>query len=62
MGMACSTHEGKRNAHRVLVGKLEGERSLGRPRFRWKDNMKMDLREMRWGGMDCINLAQDRHQ
>jgi hypothetical protein len=42
------------------VGKLEGTRPLGRPRRRWEDNIKMDLREVGWGGMDWINLAQDR--
>jgi hypothetical protein len=47
-------------AYRVLVGKPEGMRSLGRPRRRRKDNIKMDLREAGWGGMDWINLAQDR--
>jgi hypothetical protein len=42
------------------VGKPEGRRTLGRPRRRWEDNTKMDLREVGWGGMDWINLAQDR--
>jgi hypothetical protein len=46
--------------YRALVGKPEGRRPLGRPRRRWEDNIKMDLREVRWGGMDWINLAQDR--
>jgi hypothetical protein len=44
------------------VGKPEGERKLGRPRPRWVDNIKMDLREIRWDGMDWIDLAQDRDQ
>jgi hypothetical protein len=52
----------KRNAYTVLVGKSEGKRPLGRPRRRWDDNIKMDLREKRWGGMDWIHLAQDRDQ
>jgi hypothetical protein len=54
----------KRNAYRILVGKSEGIRSLGRPRRRWEDNFKMVLREIRvgWGGMDWIHLAQDRDQ
>jgi hypothetical protein len=43
-----------------LVGKLEGKRPLGRPRCRWVDNIKMDLRDVRWSGMDWIDLAQDR--
>jgi hypothetical protein len=50
----------KRNAYRILVGKPEGKRSLGRPRHRWVNNIKMDLREMGQGGMDWIDLAQDR--
>jgi hypothetical protein len=52
----------KRNAYRVLVGKAEGKRPLERPRCRWEDNIKMDLKEKRWGGMDWIHLAQDRDQ
>jgi hypothetical protein len=48
--------------YRILVGKPEGMRPLGRPRCRWEDNIKMDLREIRWGGMDWIDLAQDRDQ
>jgi hypothetical protein len=47
----------KRNA---LVGKSEGKRPLGTPRRRWVDNIKMDLREIGWGSMDWIDLAQDR--
>jgi hypothetical protein len=50
----------RRGAYRALVGKPEGGRPLGRPRHRWEDNIKMDLREVGWGGMDWINLAQDR--
>jgi hypothetical protein len=42
------------------VGKPEGRRPLGRPRRRWEDNIKMDLWKVGWGGMDWINLAQDR--
>jgi hypothetical protein len=53
----------KRNAYRILVGKLERKRPLGRPRRRWEDNIRMDLvREIGWGGMDWIDLAQDRDQ
>jgi hypothetical protein len=44
------------------VGKPEGKRPLGRPRRRWVDNIKMVLREIRWDGMDWIELAQDRDQ
>jgi hypothetical protein len=50
----------RRGAYRPLVGKPEGRRPLGRPWRRWKDNIKMDMREVGWGGMDWINLAQDR--
>ena len=46
--------------HRVLVGKPEGKRPLGRPRHRWKENIKMDLQEVGCEGMDWINVAQDR--
>jgi hypothetical protein len=42
------------------VGKPEGRRPLGRPRLRWEDYIKMDLREVGWGGMDWIDLDQDR--
>jgi hypothetical protein len=45
-----------------LVGKPEGKRPQGRPRRRWVDNIRMDLRETGWDGMDCIYLAQDRDQ
>jgi hypothetical protein len=44
------------------VGKLEGRTSLGRPRCRWVDNIKMDLREIVWGSIDWIDLAEDRDQ
>jgi hypothetical protein len=62
MGRACSTNEGKRNAYRILVGKPEGRRPLGRPRYRWVDNISMDLREIECDGIDWIGLAQDRAQ
>jgi hypothetical protein len=52
----------KRNACRILVGKPEGKRPLGRPRRMWEDNIRMDLREIGWGGIDWIDLAQDRDQ
>jgi hypothetical protein len=51
-----------RNAYMILVGKPEGKRPLGRPRRRWMDNIKMDLREIEWDGVDWIELAQDRDQ
>jgi hypothetical protein len=46
--------------YRILVGKPEGKRPLGRPRCRWEDNTKMDLKEIGWGGMAWIHLAQDK--
>jgi hypothetical protein len=52
----------KRNAHRILVGKPEGKRPLGKPRRRWADDIKMDLREIGWDDMDWIDLPQDRGQ
>jgi hypothetical protein len=52
----------KMYAYRMLVGKPEGKRPLGRPRHKWVDNVKMDLREIEWDGMDWIELAQDRDQ
>jgi hypothetical protein len=60
MGRAFSTNGAKRNSYRILVGKREGKRSLGRLRRRWVDNIKMNLREIEWGGMKLIDLAQDR--
>jgi hypothetical protein len=54
--------EEKRNAYRILVGKPEGKRPLGRPRRRCVDNVKMDVREIGWGAMDWIHLAQLRDQ
>jgi hypothetical protein len=50
------------SAYRILVGNPEAKRPLGKPRRRWVDNIKMDLREIGWGGMDCICLAQDKNQ
>jgi hypothetical protein len=50
----------KRNSYRLLVGKPEGKRPLGRPRRRWVDNIEMDLLDIGWGGVDWIGLAQDR--
>ena len=50
----------KRDLYRVLVGEPEGKRPLGRPRRRWEDNIKMDLQEVGSGGMEWIELDQDR--
>jgi len=52
----------RRGVFRVLVWKPEGKRPLGRPRSRWEDNNKMDLQEVGYGGMDWIELAQDRNR
>jgi hypothetical protein len=52
----------KWNAYRLFVGKPEGKRPLGRPRRGWVDNIRMDLGEVGWGGVDWIGLAQDRDQ
>jgi hypothetical protein len=52
----------KRNPCRLLVGKTEGKRPLGKPRRRWVDNIKMDLGEVRWGDVDWIGLAKDRNR
>jgi hypothetical protein len=51
-----------RSAYMILVGKPEGKRPLGRLRCRWVDNIKMDLSEIRWDGMDWIDLAENRDQ
>jgi hypothetical protein len=51
-----------RNSYRMLVGKPKGKRPLGNPRRKWVDNIKMDLREIVWGGMGWIDVAQDRDQ
>jgi hypothetical protein len=50
----------ERNVYRVLMGKPEGKRPLGRPRRRWEDGLRMDLREIGWGSVNWIQLAQDR--
>jgi hypothetical protein len=60
MGWACSTYGERRVAYKVLTGKPEGKRPLGRRRRRWEGNIKMDFQEVGWAGMDWIDLAQDR--
>jgi hypothetical protein len=52
----------KRNAYRLLVGKPEGNRQLGRPRRRWVDNIRIDLGEAGWGDVDWIGLAKNRNR
>jgi hypothetical protein len=60
VGGACSTCWEGRVAYRVLVGRPEGRRPLGRPRRRWDNKIKKDIQEVGWGGMDWIDMAQDR--
>ena len=60
MGGACAHMGEGRGVHRVLVGKPEGKRPLGRPRRRWEDNIKMDLQEVGGSCEDWMELAQDR--
>jgi hypothetical protein len=60
VGGACSSNGKKRNAYRLLVGKPEGRRPLGRPRRRLFDNIRMDLVKVGWGDVDWIGLAPDR--
>jgi hypothetical protein len=55
-----STNGEKRNTYRLLVGKQEGKKPLGRPRCNLVDNIKIDLGDIGWGGVDWIGLAQDR--
>jgi hypothetical protein len=50
------------NTYKSLLVKLERKRLLARPRYRWEDNIKLDLREIGWDGMDWIDLAQDKDQ
>jgi hypothetical protein len=59
MGRACSPNGAKRYRCGILVGKPEEKRPLGRPRRRWLDKTKMDLKEIGWGGIDWIHLTQD---
>jgi hypothetical protein len=56
MGGPCSTNGAKRNAYRLLVGKPEGKRPLGRPRRRWVDNIRMDLGEV-WTGLVWLRIG-----
>jgi len=59
MGRACSTYGERRGAYRILVGKPEGKRPLGKLRRRWEENIKMDPQEEVWRDMDFIDLAED---
>jgi hypothetical protein len=62
VGGTCGTHGRGEECvgYRVLVGKPEGKKPLGRPRRRWEDGIRMDLREICWESVDGIQLAQDR--
>jgi hypothetical protein len=60
VGRTCNTNWEKRNASRILVENPGGKRPLGKPRRKWVDNIKIDLREIGWEGMDWIDLLQDR--
>jgi hypothetical protein len=62
MGGPYSTNGEKKNTYRLLVGKPEGKKPLGRPRYRWVDNIGMDLGEVGWGDVDWIGLARDRNR
>jgi hypothetical protein len=55
-------HEVMRNVYKIVVRKPEGKRPLGRPRCRWEDNIRMDIRKMGWEDVNWIHLAQDRDQ
>jgi hypothetical protein len=59
MGRTYSTNEMKRKTHRVWVGELKGKRPLGRPRHKWKDDIKMDLRGIEWGFIDWFHMARE---
>jgi hypothetical protein len=62
MGRKCSTNGERRNAYRILVGKPEGRRPMGRPRRIWVNNIKKDLREIEWDGINWFGLVKDRDQ
>jgi len=62
MSGTCNTYTKIRNAYRILVRRPEGKRSLGGPRRRWEDNIRMDLRDIGWDCVDWKHLAQDRDQ
>jgi hypothetical protein len=62
MDMVCSTNGERRNAYRISVDKPEGKRSLGRPRRRWENIIKMDRRKVECGVIICVGLTQNRGQ
>jgi hypothetical protein len=57
VGGTCSTHRRGEKLYKVLVGNPEGKRPLGRPRRRWEDGIRIDLREIGWGSVEWIQLA-----
>jgi hypothetical protein len=59
IGRTCSRHRERKNTYRVLVGKPEGKKPVGRPR--WEDDIEMDLRKITLSGLDWIDLAQDKN-
>jgi len=62
MGRICSMHGSSMRCLQYFGWKTWRERPLGRPRCRWEDNIRMDLRNIGWEGVDWIHLAQDRDQ
>jgi hypothetical protein len=62
MGGACSTNEGEEECIYVIGGKARGKETLGRPRRRWVDNIRMDLGVVGWGDVDWIGLTKDRNR
>jgi hypothetical protein len=62
MGRTCGTYGGEERCKEGLVGKPKGRKPLGRPKPRWEDNIKRDLREVGWRGIHWIDLAQDRNR
>jgi hypothetical protein len=62
MGRTCSTNGDERNTYRILLGRPEGKRPVGRPKPKWVNNIKMELGETGQDAMDWIDLAQDRSQ
>ena len=59
MGRECGTYGGEKKCMQGLIGKLAGKRPLGKPRHRQEDNIKVDIKETEWAGMDYFNLVQD---
>jgi hypothetical protein len=60
MRLACRTHEIRNTTYKILVGKPEGKRPLMQPGYRWEDNIKMDVKKIRFKSLDWINKDRDR--